>query len=95
MQVLFTRENVSVYPAKKQRITGRVSLLKLKPSVFFSWLPYRQPGSVSSDSTEDEGKADIGPSSTLCKTHAAERLSLLAGSVLVLPPLSTVTLCDA
>ena len=74
MQVLFTRENVSVYPAKKQRITGRVSLLKLKPAVFFSWLPYRQPGSISNDSLEDEDKADIGPSSTLCKAPAAQSL---------------------
>lgn len=77
MQVLFTRENVSVYPAKKQRITGRVSLLKLKPAVFFSWLPYRQPGSASGDGTEDEDKADLGPSSALCENPVAKDPFLL------------------
>ena len=72
MQVLFTRENVSVYPARKQRIAGRVSLLKLKSATFFAWLPYRQAGAEITDKPVLDEDADDTPTGSLCKSHSSD-----------------------
>ena len=41
-QVVYTRDGVAVWPTRKQRITGRLSLIKQNSVLFFAWLPYSQ-----------------------------------------------------
>jgi len=46
--VVFVREEVAVYPARSQHITGRLSLVKQHGVLFLAWLPY-SAGSLGQD----------------------------------------------
>ena len=48
LQTVYTKDGVAIFPAKAERITGRLSLLQLHQVLFFSWLPHSQ-GSVDED----------------------------------------------
>lgn len=41
-QVVYVREGVAVWPTKKQRIMGRLSLIRQQLVMFMAWLPYTQ-----------------------------------------------------
>lgn len=48
VQTVYTKDGVAIFPAKAERIMGRLSLLKLHRVLFFSWLPHSH-GSVDED----------------------------------------------
>ena len=39
---MYVREGVAVWPTKKQRIMGRLSLIRQQLVMFMAWLPYTQ-----------------------------------------------------
>ncbi|KAK9815964.1 hypothetical protein WJX74_004614, partial [Apatococcus lobatus] len=47
-ETVYTKDGVAIFPAKAERIMGRLSLLKLHRVLFFSWLPHSH-GSVNED----------------------------------------------
>lgn len=49
-QVIYVREGVAAVVARRERIMGRLSLIKQARVMFLAWLPY-SPGSVLPDGT--------------------------------------------
>ncbi|CAK9872932.1 unnamed protein product [Sphagnum jensenii] len=50
-QVVYVKENVSVYPTQhaRERISGRLRLIKQDPSLFMTWIPYNLQGGFVKD----------------------------------------------
>ncbi|CAK9868811.1 unnamed protein product, partial [Sphagnum jensenii] len=50
-QVVYVKDNVSVYPTQhaRERISGRLRLIKQEPSVFLTWIPYNVEGGLGKD----------------------------------------------
>ncbi|CAK9211617.1 unnamed protein product, partial [Sphagnum troendelagicum] len=50
-QVVYVKDNVSVYPTQhaRERISGRLRLIKQQPSVFLTWIPYNVEGGLGKD----------------------------------------------
>jgi hypothetical protein len=49
-QVIYVREGVAAVVAKRERIMGRLSLIRQSRVMFLAWLPY-SPGSLLPDGT--------------------------------------------
>ena len=61
MQVVYVREGVAVWPAKDERIMGRLSLIMQHSVLFLAWLPYSQ-GQLRKDGTFLGTPGDASPS---------------------------------
>jgi hypothetical protein len=48
---VYVKDNVSVYPTQhaRERISGRLQLIKQEPSVFLTWIPYNVEGGLGKD----------------------------------------------
>jgi hypothetical protein len=44
-QIVYKREQVAVWPSMRQRISGRLSLIKQHGVLFVAWLPYSRSNS--------------------------------------------------
>lgn len=61
MQVVYVREGVAVWPAKTERIMGRLSLLNQHSVLFICWLPYSE-GQLRKDGTFLSPAGESAPS---------------------------------
>lgn len=55
-QVVFVKDNVSVHPTQyaRERISGRLRLIKQGPSLFMTWIPYALDGAGRRKSAEKD-----------------------------------------
>ena len=61
MQVVYVREGVAVWPARTERIMGRLSLINQHSVLFLAWLPYSE-GLLKKDGTFSGAPVDSPPS---------------------------------
>ena len=61
MQVVYVREGVAVWPAKTERIMGRLTLMNQHGVLWICWLPYSE-GQLRKDGTFLSPSGDSSPS---------------------------------